>query len=153
MVQILFARPEDEEELREIFWTHGMDISGDITEHLLVKNGAEVLAGGKLSELAQKKFYLEVIGVKEGYNGCGYGGMLLAKMVRNPWACCKEPLSEGDEKFVITTLARGSAVSFYQRHGFQPCDLQQIPLPFRYQCFDCPEKENCDPVPMIMIGG
>ncbi|NLM20774.1 MAG: GNAT family N-acetyltransferase [Peptococcaceae bacterium] len=156
MLQMLFALPEDEEELREIFWTHGMDISGDITEHLVIKNGTEVLAGGKLSELAEKRFYLEVIGVKKGCNGSGYGGMLLAKMVTNPWECCKRPLSEckeKNEKFVITTLARGSAVGFYQKYGFQPCDLQQIPLPFRHQCSDCPEKENCDPVPMIMIGG
>ncbi|NLO97486.1 MAG: GNAT family N-acetyltransferase [Peptococcaceae bacterium] len=153
MVQILFARPEDEEELRDIFWNYGMDMSGDITEHLVVKNGVELLAGGKLSELEEKKFYLEVIGVKEGYNGCGYGSLLLNKMVQNPWECCKKPISQNRGKYVITTIARGRAVNFYQRHGFKPCDFEQIPLEYRYQCSDCPEKEDCGPVPMILIGG
>ena len=96
---------------------------------------------------------IKAIGVKEGYNGCGYGSLLLNKMVQNPWECCKKPISQNRGKYVITTIARGRAVNFYQRHGFKPCDFEQIPLEYRYQCSDCPEKEDCGPVPMILIGG
>jgi hypothetical protein len=60
-IEVVFAKREDEEALRGVLWEHGMDISGDTQEHLVVKKGPEVLAGGKLSELQEKRFYLEVI--------------------------------------------------------------------------------------------
>lgn len=43
--QILFAVQNDEEELREILWAYEMDISGEIEDHLIIKEDGKVLAG------------------------------------------------------------------------------------------------------------
>jgi len=153
--KILFAQQEDENELREILLGYGMDISGDIEEHLVLKEDEKVLAGGKLSELQERHFYLELIGVKQGCQGQGLGGILLDEMIKNPWKSCKYPLSEQDPEqgFVITTIARGEAAGFYQKYGFAPCTFAEIPEPYREQCIDCPDREQCGEIPMIFIGG
>ena len=131
-----------------------MDIAGDIGDHMVMRDQGEIVAGGKISELKEKHFYLMVIGVKEGWSGHGYGGLLLDKMTGKPWDCCRNPLSDDDGgSYVVTTVARGSAVHFYERHGFAPCDFTEIPQPFREQCTGCPEKEGCAPVAMMMNGG
>lgn len=150
--RVLFAVKNDEEELREILLEYGMDISGEIEDHLIVKKDNDVLAGGKIIEFEEKHFFLEVIGVKDGYRDQGYGGILLSEIVRNPWMSSKHLLTEpkSKESFRMTTVARGEAVDFYKKYSFVPCDFDTIPWPYREQCIDCPDKDNCNPVPMIL---
>lgn len=154
-VKILFAERNDEEELREILWEYGMDISGEIEDHLVIKKDHKVLAGGKVIEFEEKHFFLEVIGVKQDNRAEGFGGILLGEISKNPWLCAKSMETKPDDKnaFFITTVARGEAEGFYKKYGYVPCDFNEIPLPYREQCADCPEREDCNPVPMILRGG
>lgn len=154
-VEVLFAEPNDEEKLREILWEYGMDISGRIEDHLIVKEKDQVLAGGKIIEFEPNHFFLEVLGVKRENREQGLGGGLLAEIVRDPWKYCRNPLSKprSGTPFRMATIARGQASGFYKKYGFEPCEFAGIPEPYRGQCDDCPEKEICNPVPMILAGG
>jgi N-acetylglutamate synthase-like GNAT family acetyltransferase len=148
-----FAEEKDEIQLREIMLDYGMDIPGDIEEQIIIKEGLEVLAGGKVVEYADSYFFVEVIGVKEEARDRGYGGILLKQITQNPWNCCKYPLTnlKNQDSFKIATIARGEAKGFYEKYGFEACDFSEIPVPYREQCIECPDKEECKPVPMIAI--
>lgn len=106
-------------------------------------------------EYEHNRYFLAVLGVKQERCDQGLGGALLGEIIRNPGAFCKNPIPELNSGAAsqITTVSRGEAAGFYQKYGFEPCDFAEIPEPYREQCRDCPEKENCKPVPMrFMIG-
>jgi len=149
--KVIFAEKNNENELRKILLNYGMDISGGIEEHLVVIEGQEILGGLKLVEFSERNFFLEVIGVKSENIGQGIGGNLLGGIVKNPWKCCKNPVSVENMEldFQITVVGRGGAEGFYKRYGFEACGFEEMPEPWREQCDDCPEKEECGPVPMI----
>lgn len=153
--KILFAKQNDEEELREILWEHGMDISGEIENHLVVKDNNQVLAGGKIVESEINHFYLELFGVKQDKRDQGLGGFLLSAIVQAPRKYCKDRVSEPQscESYQMTTISRGEAAGFYKSYGFEPCSFSKIPEQYREQCDECPVKEECKPVPMILFGG
>lgn len=153
-VTITFAQDEEENQVMEIVTEYEMGIPGEIDEVLVVKREGEVLAAAKIVESEKGQFFLEVIGVKEGALSQGLGRILLGKIIENPWECCKYPISEADQdRYTISTLARGYAVGFYQRMGFRTCSLIEIPEEYREQCKECPERIECEPMSMIYVGG
>lgn len=155
LVEVVFAQINDEKDLIDIMMDYGMGIPGEIEEQLIVKKDREIIAGGKVIQYDDKSFFLEVLAVKEEFKGKGYGRILLKKFLTSPWNCCKYPLtlSESGNLFQMTTLARGEAEQFYLDNGFKACAFDQIPEPYREQCDGCPDKEQCNPIPMIYFGG
>jgi len=153
--KILFAEEHDENELSEILLEYGMTIPGEIEEQLIVKENERVVAGAKIVEYEEKHFFLEVLGVKQDNLCQGIGRLLMTEIVQNPWKCCKNPISEFESKgsYIIMTVARGYAACFYRKIGFEPCDFLKLPELFREQCNHCPDKEECEPIPMEFIGG
>lgn len=151
---IVFADQYDEEKLREILWEYDMDISGDIEDHVVIKDNDQVMAGAKIGNY-DNHFYLEVFGVNNDNRGQGIGGILLSEIIKHPWKYCKDLQSEqfSESRFQITTVARGSASGFYKSYGFAPCSFSEIPEQFREQCDACPTKDDCNPIPMIYFGG
>ncbi|UWG98200.1 GNAT family N-acetyltransferase [Dehalobacter sp. DCM] len=151
---IVFANQGDEEALREILLEYDMDISGDIEDHIVIKDKTEIMGGAKIG-IYDHRFYLEVFGVKSDSRGQGLGGILLSELIKHPWKYCAEcqtdPLSES--RFIMTTVARGTASGFYKTYGFESCSFSEIPEPFRDQCDFCPTKDDCNPIPMIYFGG
>jgi N-acetylglutamate synthase-like GNAT family acetyltransferase len=152
-MEILFAQPKDEEELRAILIEHHMDIAGNVEEHVILKQDGVILAGGKVSELEDDLYHLEVFGVKQDVRGSGAGTMLLTRMVGEPWKYSLSPATGGKEKYRITTVARGEAVNFYKKCGFEPYSFSELAWPYSEQCDDCPERDECNPIPMIYKGG
>jgi N-acetylglutamate synthase-like GNAT family acetyltransferase len=152
---IRFATLEDEEELQEIMYSYGMGLPGGIEEHLLLEEEHTILGGCKVINCGEGNFFLEVIGIKKERINQGLGGLLLAKIVQKPWECCSAKESSGFSQtdYTVATLARGEAEAFYRRYGFQPCQFGDIPEIYREQCGYCPEREECQPVPMKYFGG
>ncbi|MFA6808826.1 MAG: GNAT family N-acetyltransferase [Eubacteriales bacterium] len=151
--EIRFAEPKEEEELRKILQGYEMDLAGETEDHLIIKDNGQIKAGGKIVEMKRNCFYLQVMGVAIDSKGEGYGGSLLAEMLKTPWKYSKSTGQEERTSYQITTVARGKAVNFYKKHGFKPCDYSKIPSPYDVQCLDCPFVEECNPCPMIIIGG
>lgn len=154
-LEIGFAERKDEEQLRCLLAEYGMDIPGPIEEQLVVKAGEEVLAGAKVMQVNGCRFFLEVIGVKKDYMGKGIGQLLLGAILKDPWRCCRRALRDPETggRFQLATLARGGASSFYRKMGFVPCPMEELPPDYREQCEVCPEREACQPVPMLYAGG
>ncbi|HHV63705.1 MAG TPA: GNAT family N-acetyltransferase [Peptococcaceae bacterium] len=152
---IRFGTPDDEDELMEIMYSYGMGLPGEIEEHLLLEEDHTVLGGCKVVCCGEGYYFLEVIGIKKERHKQGLGGLLLEKIVQKPWECCAtgEIREVSQTAYTVATIARGEAVAFYRKYGFQPCEFEEIPEIYREQCNYCPEKESCQPVPMIYFGG
>ncbi len=152
---IAFGENQDENKVFEILTEYEMGVPGEIDEVMVVKGEQGILGGAKISEFAEGRFFLEVIGVRSDARSQGVGKFLLDHILENPWKFCKYPLSEQktQKEYTVSTLARGYALGFYERMGFEPCTLAEIPEWSRDQCKECPNREDCKPVPMNYIGG
>lgn len=149
---VSFARHDEEDELKDIFNVYGMDLAGTAEEHVILKADRQILAGSKIREVGEGCFFLEVLGVRDEKCHQGWGGALLREIIQNPWMYCASSNQRGDA-YQLFTVSRGKAVSFYQRHGFEPCNFEAIPMLYQAQCVSCFERLECGPVPMILIGG
>lgn len=154
-LEVGFAQREDEEQLSRLMAEYGMGIPGSIEEQLVVKAGGEVLAGAKVRQVREDRFFLEVFAVRRDCQGQGIGRLLLGEILRNPWRCCRGAVrgSEAGGKFQLATMARGGASQFYQKLGFVPCRMEELPPDYQEQCEACLEREACQPVPMVYPGG
>lgn len=152
--RLVFAEEADTGQLRDIFTGYGMDLSGPIHHHVVVKDGTTVIGGARLVQLKPDFFFLEVIGVSRDYGRQGYGSYLLTSLTADPWQYCRQlkDYPAGDASFTIGTLARGSARTFYQNHGFFPASWSALPEPYNRQCNSCPDRECCHPTPMLYTG-
>ncbi|KTE91506.1 acetyltransferase [Desulfitobacterium hafniense] len=152
---IAFAQGQNEQQVMGILGAYGMGIPGDVEELLTVQENEEITAVAKIAEFAEGRFFLEVIGVKDGKRSQGAGKLLLGKILANPWECCRYAFSEQENNrdYTVSTLARGYALGFYEKMGFQACTSAEIPEWYRDQCEECPERSTCEPMPMIYSGG
>ncbi len=149
--KVSFADPHHQEELQELLWNYDMDLFGEITEHLIIEQNDEIIAGARVIAEANNKFFLVAMAVKDAKQRKGYGSAIMEYMLSDPWrSSCMESESRD---FQITTLARGKSIGFYRKHGFEPCDYEDVPEFFSEQCKICPEHESCQPLPMIFNGG
>ncbi len=150
---IRFAYREEEDELREIMLSFGMDLAGDIEDHVIVIEGETISAGGRLSLIDRNTFHLEVLGVRNDRRRTGAGRLLLSRFLSDPWEYCQGEALGPDECYKITTVSRGEAVAFYAKMGFIRCDYSDLEWPYNEQCETCPDAETCKPVPMVYRGG
>ncbi|CQR70887.1 acetyltransferase [Sporomusa ovata DSM 2662] len=148
--EIVFATSEDEAELQDLFTGYGMGLAGDIEEHVLVKTDNKVLAGAMLAQLDTSFFHLLVFAVNEAGRNTGIGSQLLQEMIKNPEKYCQTPFDSNDSLYKVTTVAKGDAVRFYEKNGFVACDFSELAEPYDEQCLECPDKEDCKPVAMIV---
>jgi N-acetylglutamate synthase-like GNAT family acetyltransferase len=152
--ELVFAGEADTEQLRDIFTDYGMDLSGPIHYHVVVRDGTTVIGGAKLVQLEPDYFFLEVIGIRQDYWHQGYGSYILTHLTADPWKYCRQLNGSppNDDSFAIGTLSKGSAHTFYQRHGFTPVSWSTLPEPYNQQCNSCPDRDGCVPTPMLYTG-
>lgn len=148
--EIVFATGEDEAELQALFTGYGMGLAGDIEEHVLIKADNKVLAGAMLAQLDTNFFHLLVFAVNEAGRNTGIGSQLLQEMIKNPEQYCQNSFDSKDSLYKVTTVAKGDAVRFYEKNGFVACDFSELAEPYDEQCLECPDKEDCKPVAMIV---
>ena len=148
---ITFAEPADEAELKRIFTDTGMDLAGDIEEHVILRNGKRMLAGGMFYQMDEGLFHLLVFAVSPKEHRQGIGRKFLQQLSARPWLYCREATEPEGGFYRISTIARGPAVPFYLRNQYQACDAEQLPFPFDQQCESCPGQKECNPVPMLFV--
>lgn len=145
---IQFATRRDQEKLRKIFVAAGMDLAGKVEEHLVIKQGSALLGGAMLEQTDHDVFHLLLIAVDANYRGGGAGSRLLQAILNDPWSCCRDAVDGSGKDYCVTTVARGTRAGFYQKHGFENCEFAELADPYRGQCRDCPERDDCHPVAM-----
>ena len=151
--EILFAEEDAEVELRGILIDSNMDIAGEIQEHVLIKKDGEIIGGGMLSQTGAAVYHLLVFAVRESARKHGIGSILLKELISRPWRYCLNSTGAIDGAYKVTTAAKGKSAPFYQKNGFVPCEFSELADPFRDQCRECPDLEDCNPVPMVYAGG
>jgi len=150
---IRLAYQSEERELRDIFLFYDMDLAGDIEDHMVVKKGEKILAGGMLSLRDRCLFHLEVLAVSNDQRGTGAGRLLLSNLLQSPWLYCHGSVPDKNEIYTVTTISRGNAVPFYERFGFRRSSFPELAGPYQEQCDTCSDHRECQPVPMIFLGG
>ncbi|MDT8899819.1 GNAT family N-acetyltransferase [Anaeroselena agilis] len=146
---ITFAEPADEETLRTMFTAAGMDLAGEAEEHVVLRDGANILAGGRLYQADEDLFHLLVFAVAQGERGRGTGRRLMRELCERPWEYCRDAVEPTGGTFRITTMAKGESAAFYKRCDYRECEASLLPPPFDSQCEDCPDCEQCGPVAMV----
>lgn len=144
----------DEADLKELLAEHDLAVRGDVSDYVVLKIDGRLCAVGRLVLSGRKCFHLEVFGVKDELRGRGIGGYLLSEIIKRPWEYCSETEGDGYYKsYRLTTVARGDATGFYEKHGFRAFSFDALPPPYNTQCDDCPDRETCKPLPMVLEKG
>lgn len=152
-ITITFAEPADEEKLRDILLDTDMGLAGEIEDHVVLRRGSDILAGGALYQAEEDLFHLLVFAVAKKERGRGMGQRLLREISARPWDFCRGATTPKGGSFKLTTVARGEAVAFYRSCGYQACVFSLVPAPFDSQCEDCPDQMECKPAPLVFKGG
>jgi N-acetylglutamate synthase-like GNAT family acetyltransferase len=148
---IRYACHEDGEQLRALLVSYGMDLAGEVDEHVVALQDGQIIAGGMLNRIDDELYHLEVLAVGEKWQRTGAGRLLLSAMIEAPWLYCRDALPAN--AYSITTVARGDAVPFYTSCGFESFSFIELAAPYDEQCNECPDRETCQPVPMIFRRG
>jgi len=171
---VRFAHGHEGRQIEALLLEQGLYLAGDTTDHVVLSYpDGHIVGAAMLSRWGDSEFHLEVIGTRISKTGKGLGSVLMEELVRDPWQYCRMshapdctpdcapdclpdcmpdcaptaiPEKTGS---VITTVARGRAQSFYQRHGFEACTFDDLPPLYLNQCTECPDRDFCDPVAMI----
>lgn len=96
------------------------------------------LVGAARLEWVDQEAYLRPIVVEREWQGKGVGKALLQRVMRGLAS--------------LTLVARREAVGFYTRMGFLPVSWEQVPIRDRRECGECPDREECQPMPMRWVG-
>ncbi len=127
------ARPEDLPAIYGLMAAY--DMFGEFSkEGCYVAETPDGLAGFARIEIVDGCAYLRPIVIDSAHQGQRIGAALLEHVLR------LEPR--------ITVIARGSAVGFYTRSGFERIGWDQILPAFRDECTACPDMNGCMPTPM-----
>ena len=150
--EIVFADASTENELQSIFKSCGMDLAGNIEEHVIVIADNEIWGGGMLIQLDQNEFHLLVLAVKQEDRNRGLGSLILKELIKWPWKYCHDGTLPFGNDYRVTTVARGKSREFYKRNGFIICDSSALSYPFGQQCDECPDRGNCNSAAMVFKG-
>ena len=141
----------DEAEVDEFLRAVDMGISGDICEHVLLHEDGELLGVAKFTPVRAQEYHLDTLAIRADRKGSGLGSLLLKRLLAAPWECFDG--YEAVPAYTVTTISRGTAVPFYRKFGFVPCDFADIHWQFVDQCDSCPVRAECDPQPMLCRKG
>lgn len=95
-----------------------------------------VLAGAIRVEIMDDRPWIRPIVVDDAYQGSGIGTALVEAALA--------------EQGTLLAVARGAALPFYERLGFQRIDWDEVPGELWHECDSCPDIGKCGPVPMRM---
>ena len=128
------ASATDREHLLELLLANDMDCSEvPIEEFTLALDGDEIAACIRFENCGESTLLRPIV-VAESYRGQGVGAYLL-----------KQTLPQ--EK-VTMLMARGSAVTFYEKIGFEQIPPEQVPQHQQDECRSCPDLQECKPQAM-----
>jgi len=145
---IRFAQSDAEAELRGIFLESGMDLAGELQEHVVIRKQDEVIGGALVTQTSPDVYHLTVFAIKESARSRGIGSLLIRDLVREPWKYSLNASGVTGDRFTVTTMAKGQSVIFYRKNGFSPCEPAELADPYRGQCDACAERGDCNPLPM-----
>ncbi|MDD2736752.1 MAG: GNAT family N-acetyltransferase [Desulfuromonadaceae bacterium] len=129
------AGAEDREELMALLAANDMDCSAIPVEEFSLLIGQEGIMACVRLEECQDKVLVRPIVVAEKYRGQGVGRHLMNQVL------------PADKSTIL--VARGEAVPFYTRSGFSNTSWDEVPKHQLEECTYCPDKEQCEPQPML----
>jgi N-acetylglutamate synthase-like GNAT family acetyltransferase len=148
-LSIEFASQQDMDEVQTLLEDVGLGLSGDIEDHAVLRAEGVVCAAGKLHQTKINSFHLEVIGVRNEYHGDGLGTLFLSLLTSAPWDYCHPMVLPVTGDYEVTCVAKGDAVHFYKKMGFEVYSFSGLAAKYSEQCDNCPDLATCRPLPMF----
>lgn len=149
---IEMAESGDEAALRKIFLNAGMDLVGDIEDHIIIRRGNVIRGGGLLYQMDTDLYHLLTIAVLHSERSHGTGSQILQKILKQPWLCCNDAVEGGNSEYRVTTVSRGRSHRFYLKNGMVNCEFDSLISPFDRQCLVCPDVDDCHSAALIYRG-
>lgn len=97
-----------------------------------------VVVGAARVEIMDNRAWIRPIVVDDAYQGSGIGSALVEAALTN--------------HETLFAVARGPAVPFYERLGFEPVPWDEVPGVLWHECDGCPDVRSCGPLPMRRSG-
>jgi N-acetylglutamate synthase-like GNAT family acetyltransferase len=134
MITIRQACQQDHGALQAVLEACGM--CGEISaEDCLAAFEKEPLVGLVRLESAAGIPYVRPIAILPTQQGKGIGTRLLRIVI----ATYPE----------VRVVSRGQATEFYRKFGFERIPWDEVYVPFRQDCEQCPDRAECNPSPMV----
>ena len=150
--QVRLANSADEKALQTILQASDMDLVSDIEDHVVISDEQGVCGGGLIFQMDENYFHLLTIAVRQKERSRGIGSVLMKQILSQPWTCCKDAIFNPEERYRVTTVARGKSREFYLKNGFSQCAFSDLVPPFVDQCDTCPDSADCNGVAMTFLG-
>ncbi len=130
---IRIAREADRAALDRLF--AGEDMGGDYdTLEVIVYEVDGAIAGALRVELGDDAAWIRPVVVEEAYQMQGIGAILVRTALARHGS--------------LSAVARGVAVPFYERMGFEPMSWEHVPWTMQAECGTCMDRDECLPLPM-----
>ena len=137
-IQLRTATPADLPQIYQLLEIN--DMLGEVeVQDCVVADSMGELAGFARLEFADGSPYIRPIVVAPDGQGRGVGRELVQYLLLNFPS--------------LRVIARGDALGFYTRLGFQQMDWEQVYPPFAQECRDCPHLHSCNPQPLEFHSG
>jgi N-acetylglutamate synthase-like GNAT family acetyltransferase len=133
MITLRRGRSEELEAVQTLLQACEMGVELDPGECLLAEEEGEVVGLGRLENSGGVP-YLRPIAISPHHQHRGIGRQLLSALLTD--------LHE------LRVVARGKAFGFYSALGFESMDWDCVYAGYRQECAECPDHEQCGPVPM-----
>jgi N-acetylglutamate synthase-like GNAT family acetyltransferase len=128
---------QDQQTLVDLLESHQMLSDIDPCEFYVAALSGR-LVGAVRTETEEKEVYLRPLVVDHDHHGKGIGKALVNHLV--------------SQNLNLHVVARGSAIGFYQRIGFELMPWELVPDRYRQECDLCPDIDSCQPSPMKYAG-
>jgi N-acetylglutamate synthase-like GNAT family acetyltransferase len=132
--QLRRGTPDDRLEITALLKHEEMGEGIEPSECLVAESNQGLLGFARVEEVEGAGYLRPIIISKQG-QGKGIGRFLL-EALQQKW----------DKLFLV---ARGEAIGFYQKLGFENADWQEVAEMIHQECLECPKKESCRPIPML----
>ena len=127
---------QDHQTLVELLESHQMTSEINPCEFFVATLSGKLVGAARI-EKDKEDIFLRPLVVDSAYHGKGVGKALVSNLIFH--------------HHNLHVVARGSAIGFYQRIGFEVTPWELIPECYRQECEQCPDIAWCQPSPMKFI--
>ncbi|MBN1538347.1 MAG: GNAT family N-acetyltransferase [Anaerolineales bacterium] len=138
VVHLRWGTPADKSIITALLKRENMGEGIDPAECLIAEADTGLLGFARVEEVDGESYLRPIIVSPQG-KGKGIGRFLM------------QGLQQKWDKLLL--VARGDAVGFYRKLGFEIVNWQELAEVIHQECVQCPDIDKCCPTPMCWLSG